>query len=208
MYVRVEMSTSQLKHGRATMSDLRELEIGNLIATALEEALDWNLDEPSRKDTPFRFARYLLEFHQPIDLAECLGKKFAIGYDPLMVIQSNIPFRMICEHHLLPAIGKATLGYIPNKWVVGLSKLTRLVQAVGVEKPSLQENICERVCTLLDNHIQPKGTMCVIQAEHGCMNCRGVNSPGIVTISSSIKGVFFDTPAARSEFLTLAGLHK
>ena len=120
-----------------------------------------------------------------------------------MIAQSNIPFRMLCEHHLVPAIGRAAIGYIPNKRVVGLSKLTRLVQAVGTERPSLQEYICDKVADLLFEHIDPKGVIVAIKAEHGCMACRGVNSPGVMTMTSSVKGVFRDVPAARDEFFQL-----
>lgn len=163
--------------------------------------------DPSTENTPTRFVKYLVEFHQPLDLKQVLGTPFD-DKSSSMVIQHNIPFRMICEHHLLPATGRAALGYIPKKKVVGLSKLTRLVQGVGTEKPSLQEHICDRIAELLHNHLEPLGTMCVIQAEHGCMACRGVNSPGVITTSSCLRGVFLTNPDCRVEFLSLVGMGK
>lgn len=161
--------------------------------------------DPSVRDTPTRFAKYLMEYYQPIDEEEALGRVFS-SPDNAMVIQYNIPFRMICEHHLLPATGKAAVGYVPHGKVVGLSKLTRLVQAVGTEKPSLQEHICDRIANMLHKHIEPLGTMVVIEAEHGCMACRGVNSPGITTTTSCLKGIFMNNANARQEFFALLQL--
>lgn len=167
--------------------------------------LGMDLKNPSTRDTPARFVRYLKEFFQPIDLIAALGPKFR-SPDNSMVVQSNIPFRMICEHHLLPATGRAALGYIPKGQVVGLSKLTRLVQAVGTEKPSLQEHICHRIAELLTDHIQPLGVMVVIKAEHGCMACRGVNSPKVATSTSVVKGVFLYSPHTKDEFFQLVNM--
>lgn len=162
----------------------------------------WDMDNPSLEGTPHRFIKYLKEFHNPLDLQEVLGKAFDSD-DAAMVIQCNIPFRMVCEHHLLPALGYAWLGYIPSGKVVGLSKLTRLVQAVGVMKPSLQEHIAHKIANALEEFLKPKGVMLVIRSEHTCMACRGVNVAGVPTVTSSTKGVFLTDPAARAEFLAL-----
>jgi len=155
-------------------------------------------------DTPRRFADYLMEFRQPFKPEEILGEGFVVkdGFHN-MVIQTRIPFRMACEHHLLPALGKAAIGYVPSERVVGLSKLTRLVQAAGTERPSLQESICERIADVFEKHVKPKGVCVVIKAEHSCMACRGINSPGVMTITSSVRGIFRDVPQARTEFLDL-----
>lgn len=164
----------------------------------------WDMTNPSVEGTPQRFIRYLQEFHNPLDLQEILGTPFD-SPDNAMVLQKSIPFRMVCEHHLLPALGYAALGYIPNHKVVGLSKLTRLVQACGVEKPSLQEHISHKIVEALDSCISPKGVMLVIQAEHTCMACRGVNVAGVPTVTSNTRGVFLTDAAARQEFLSLMG---
>ena len=163
----------------------------------------WHND-PSTEETHMRFVKYLLEFNQPFPMEKVFGSTFQVqkGHHS-MVIQRKIPFRMICEHHLLPAMGEAFLGYVPADRVLGLSKLTRLVQAVGVGMPSLQEHIADRICDLMDDHLRPKGTMLVIRAEHGCMACRGVNSPGVDTVTSVVRGVFRDNHVAREEFLSL-----
>jgi GTP cyclohydrolase I len=175
----------------------------------LEELFGWEFGienkEPGIMRTPERFLKYLMEFNQPHLLEEVLGEGFDYnaGEAHGMVAQSNIPFRMVCEHHLLPATGRAAIGYIPNRKVVGLSKLTRLVQAVGVLRPSLQEVITDRIAAELKQHVDPKGVVVVTRAQHGCMACRGVNAPGVNTDYSSIHGVFRDAPQARSEFFSL-----
>lgn len=190
---------------------LSQSALGDIMGEILRNGFGWDMENPSLKDTPARFVRYLEEFHQPIDLEEVLGGGFenpAGKSSSEMVVQSPIPFRMICEHHLLPAIGHAAIGYLPREKVVGLSKLTRLVQAVGTEKPSLQEAICHRIANLLDDHLQPIGVIVVLQAEHTCMACRGVNSPGVLTTTSAVRGVYRDAPHTREEFFNLVRLSK
>jgi GTP cyclohydrolase I len=154
------------------------------------------------EETPRRVTAYLLEFVKPFPDNIWTGVFDAGGYSGIITL-SNIPFRMICEHHLLPALGHAAIGYIPHKQILGLSKLPRLVDAVGTERPSLQEKITDRIVDLLEEHIEPSGTICVIKAEHTCVACRGVATPGIVTTTSSVKGNFRNVPAAREEFFHL-----
>ena len=174
-----------------------------LIAKVLK-TLGMDLDNPGLKETPRRFAAYLLEYHQSFNAKEVLGDGFEIpeGFHS-MVVQSNIPFRMICEHHLLPAVGTASIGYVPDKRVVGLSKMTRLVQAVGLEKPTLQETIGDRIADILHGQLHPKGVIVVVSAKHLCMTARGVTTPRVQTTTSSVKGIFRDVPAARMEFFEL-----
>lgn len=164
------------------------------------------INEPGVQDTPKRFVKYLREFFQPHKLKEVLGEGF--DYENTdgshgMVVQSHIPFRMACEHHLLPALGVGAIGYVPGRRVVGLSKLTRILQAVGTLRPSLQERITELTARTIQDHIEPKGIIVVTRAEHMCMACRGVNAPGVHTTYSSIHGVFRDSPSARAEFFAL-----
>jgi GTP cyclohydrolase I len=165
--------------------------------------------EEGVQDTPKRFLKYLVEFFQPFDPKEIIKDGFEHITDEGIhgvVVQSNIPFRMACEHHLLPATGRAAVGYLPGDRVIGLSKITRLVQAFGTERPSLQEVIGEKIANAFMHHVQAKGAMVVINAEHGCMACRGVNKPGVVTTTSVVKGVFRDVPAIRAEFFELVRL--
>lgn len=183
--------------------DRREIMEENVTQLLIQMGMDVNSD--SLRDTPKRFVSYLLEFCQPFDPVDILGDGFDVDSAAYhsMVVQTNIPFRMACEHHLLPAIGRAAIGYVPGAKVVGLSKLTRIVQAVGTQKPSIQEAICDEIANLLDSHMHPKGVIVVLRAEHTCMACRGVNSPGVFTTTSAVKGIFRDVPQARSEFFSL-----
>lgn len=158
--------------------------------------------------TPVRFVRYLQEFNRPFFPHDVLGELFdgpsADGIHGL-IIQNGIPFRMVCEHHLLPALGKAYVGYVPSGKVVGLSKIARLVDAVGTSRPGMQEIFTEEIADMLDSYLKPKGVMCVIHSTHSCMACRGVNVPDVPTTTSCIRGVFRDVPSARTEFLSLIG---
>ncbi len=161
-------------------------------------------ENPSTKDTAKRFVKYLNEYDQPIIISD-IFKDFVLPEDstPCLITQVPIPFRMICEHHLLPATGTAALCYIPKKKVLGLSKLSRLVDAVGTEKPTLQEYAADRILKLMNEHLEPQGVMVVIKATHGCMSCRGVNKPGVHTITSSVAGVFETNHSARMEAMSL-----
>lgn len=176
-----------------------------LMAEMLSTAFDWDLDDPSTKDTPQRFIKYLQEFHQPFEVSDVLGKKFESGDDG-MVIQTDIPFRMICEHHLLPALGTAAVGFVPDGFVIGLSKVKRLVSAVGTEQPSLQEHVSTQIADHLMEYLNPKGVMVVTKAIHSCMSCRGANAPNVHTTVSVLRGCFFTVQSARMEFLALAGI--
>jgi len=168
------------------------------------ELIGLDLITEGLKDTPRRVTRYLLEFNQPFNPTELLKDGFeAPGKHSSMIVQTPIPFRMMCEHHLLPALGYTSIGYIPNKRVVGLSKLPRLVDAVGTERPYIQEGIGDRIADILDTHLEPRGVIVVVNAEHSCMACRGVATPGVITTTSSVRGVFRDVPQARSEFFSL-----
>lgn len=164
--------------------------------------LGLNPQSEGLEETPRRVAGYLREYIQPFDPKEILGKGFE-AKSSNVVLQKNIPFRMICEHHLLPALGHAAIAYIPNRRVVGLSKLTRLVDCVGTERPGIQEDITNRIATLLHEHVDAKGTMVVTKAVHSCMACRGINSPGVETIVSACLGNLLLFEAPRLEVLQL-----
>jgi GTP cyclohydrolase I len=167
------------------------------------------LDDPSTKDTPRRIVQYMEEFNQPFDVMEIFGEGFAVGANEHadgIVVQSDIPFRMVCEHHFLPATGHAYIGYIPNGRVVGISKIARLVDAVGTDRPSLQELITSRIADAFMTHLQAKGVIVVIKAAHSCMTCRGVKTPDTLTSTSVVRGLFRDVPSARAEFFAVAGV--
>ncbi len=188
------------------MANLRPLtkSITNMQQHVQGLLIEMGLDprEAGLAETPRRVVNFLCEFIQPIPDNIWTGIFDAEGHQGIVAL-SNIPFRMICEHHLLPALGHAAIGYIPNKKILGLSKLPRLVDAVGTERPSLQEKITDRICELIEKNIEPQGVICVIKAEHTCMASRGVATPDITTTTSSVRGLFRNVPPAREEFFHL-----
>lgn len=177
------------------------------LRAAMIHLFHWSPTSELASATPRRFLKYLKEFSQDTWVDGVLGKLFPVDHGDLgIVVQGNIPFRMICEHHLLPAIGKAWVGYLPRKKVVGLSKIARLVDAVGTSCPSMQEKLCAQIADVLNDHTEANGTICVVRSLHTCMACRGVNVPDTVTTSSAVRGIFLTNPAARQEFFQIAGI--
>jgi len=192
-----------------TKADIQEAV--NHIASALEH-LGFDLIEENFNGTPERFVRYLLEYKLPFDPAKVLKVGFEQekrdqGYKG-MVAQHNIPFRTICPHHLLPVTGRCHIGYIPNGRVVGLSKLTRLVTAVGVELPRMQETCTDIIADILYDTLKAKGVIAVIAADHGCMYGRGVHVHNVPTSTSTVRGLFRDVPSAREEFFELTRISR
>lgn len=161
--------------------------------------LKLDIKDPSLSKTPHRIAKMLREFTQWHDLETYLDAKFESDSRGL-VAQSMIPFRGMCEHHFAPFHGHAHIGYIPNGKVIGLSKLTRLVQAAGTRRPTIQEDITNTLATLLSKGLEALGVIVLIEAEHTCMTVRGINAPGVKTITSAVKGMFRDSAASRDEF--------
>jgi len=175
---------------------------------ALMEGLGLDMTQASLKETPKRVVRMLREFTQGGVLGEDLLTTFEAPTDhetfPL-VVQDRIPFRGLCEHHLLPFFGEAAVGYIPQGRVVGLSKITRLVQMAGVRRPSIQERITGELADEIFERLHPLGVIVVIRAEHTCMAVRGINAPGVRTMTSALRGVFDEDAAARAEFFSIVG---
>lgn len=170
-----------------------------------------DLNDANFEKTPERWLSYLDHYTKPFTPESVLGVTFPLNggskYDRAMVIQTGIPYRAICAHHLVPVLGTAHIGYIPRDRVVGLSKLTRLLHGISHSSPSLQEDVGNAVVDALEAHLEPLGAMCVISAEHGCMAARGVEEASgcIDTVTSHIRGVF-EEPPVRMEFLALAGI--
>lgn len=174
------------------------------------KALGLDVNDPSIVETPIRVAKMLSSFNQPFDPATLLKVFDAPAAEGGgIVAQSGIPFQMLCEHHFLPAAGHAHIAYLPGGGkVVGLSKLARLVRAVGSERPGLQEAITERVASLIKEHLGAAGVMVLIDAEHTCMTCRGAHAPGVVTSTSVVKGIFRDVPHARAEAMEMLSVNR
>ena len=169
---------------------------------------------PNFDGTPARWVKYLEAYTQEYRPHDDLGTTFPLKgaagdvYDRAMIVQVGIPYRAVCAHHLLPVLGTAHVGYIPEDRVVGLSKLTRLVYGLSHRMPSLQEDVCHAITATLMHHLKPIGAMCVISAEHGCMAARGVEEATgqVQTVTSSVKGAFIEKVDAREEFYRLVSL--
>lgn len=181
---------------------------------AVLETLGFDLTDENFDGTPERFVKYLLEYKKPFDPAKLLKVDFTsthsreAGYKG-MIVQSNIPFRTICPHHLLPVLGNCNIGYIPAGRLVGLSKLTRIVQAIGHELPRMQETCTDLIADILEEKLKAKGVIVVVSADHGCMTGRGVRVHDTPTTTSTLRGLFRDVSHAKEEFFNLIKLaHK
>lgn len=174
------------------------------VADAVQVILnELGLEGEHFEETPRRVAAMLRSFRKGSeDDLHLLLKTFTESADNILVVQTRIPFKGLCAHHLLPFFGVAMVGYIPRGRVVGLSKLTRLVQAAGAIQPSTQEHITNLVARTLDEELHPTATGCITRAVHGCMAVRGVHAPDTWTTASALRGQFLLNPAARQEFMS------
>ena len=167
----------------------------------LLEALGYDMDGPHRRDTPRRVAEAYAELltPQPFELTTFPNDD---GDDELVVARA-MPVRSLCEHHLLPFVGVAHVGYLPGERIVGLSKLARVVEhcARGLQ---VQERLTMDIAALLEEHLHPKGVGVVIEAEHLCMTLRGVRATGAKTTTSALRGLLRSDGRSRHEFLSLA----
>jgi GTP cyclohydrolase IA len=177
---------------------------------AVRTLIEWAGDDPGReglKGTPARVARAFSEYFAGYDTdpVELLQRTFAEtdGYDEMVVLK-DIRFESHCEHHLAPIIGKAHVAYLPQKRVVGISKLARLVE-VYAKRLQIQEKMTAQIANTLDEVLQPKGVAVVIEAAHQCMTTRGVHKPGVSMVTSRMLGAFRTDPSTRREFLAIIG---
>lgn len=161
-------------------------------------------DREGLQETPARVARACTELCAGLrqDPAEILATKFSIDHEEMIIVR-DIEVYSTCEHHLLPFHGVAHVGYIPNEdgVVTGLSKLARLVD-VFARRPQVQERITTQVADALVEHLEARGVIVVVDAEHLCMTMRGVRKPGARTITSAVRGQLRD-PATRAEAMSL-----
>ena len=176
------------------------------IERAVREILIAVGEDPDReglRETPARVARMYRELFSGLhtDPRIHLQKFFTEKYDE-MVLVKDIAFNSMCEHHMLPFIGKAHIGYVPNGKVVGLSKLARVVEEIS-HRPQVQERMTEQIANLLTEELQVKGVAVVIEAAHSCMSIRGVRKPDSVCVTSAMKGLFRSNLSSRSEVMNL-----
>lgn len=175
------------------------------IERAVREILAAVGEDPDREgllDTPSRVARMYAELFSGLrsDPGRHLHRVFPEQYDELVLVK-DITFNSMCEHHLLPFIGTAHIGYLPRGKVVGLSKLARVVEEVS-HRPQVQERMTHQIADLLQQELDPKGVIVVIEAAHSCMTIRGVRKPGSVTITSAVRGLFKSNQSSRAEVMS------
>jgi len=175
---------------------------------AVRTLIKWAGDDPDREgllDTPARVARSYKELFQGYesDPRAYLERTFEEvgGYNQLVVLK-DIRFVSFCEHHMLPVVGVAHVGYLPTDRVVGISKLARVVRGYA-KRLQIQEKMTAEIATAIEEVLRPQGVGVVIEAEHSCMTLRGVNVPGAKLTTSALLGVVKDDPRTREEFLRL-----
>lgn len=170
----------------------------------LLRALGISTDSESLRGTPGQMARAYAELFtpRPFDLTTFPNDE---GYDELVLARA-IPVRSVCEHHLLPFVGTAHVGYLPGERILGLSKLARVVEHFSC-RPQVQERLTKQVADWLCEQLRPQGVGVVIEAEHTCMTLRGVQATGSSTVTSTLLGTLRSDARSRQEFFALTGVH-
>ncbi|MGQ9504377.1 MAG: GTP cyclohydrolase I FolE [Thermogutta sp.] len=176
------------------------------IERAVREILLAVGEDPDReglRETPARVARMYAELFRGLraDPRRHLKKVFIEKYDEVVLVK-DISFESVCEHHLLPFIGKAHIAYLPDGKVVGLSKLARVVEDVS-RRPQVQERMTEDIADLMMEELSAKGVAVIIEAVHTCMTVRGIRKPGSLCVTSAVRGIFRTNASTRAEVLTL-----
>lgn len=199
--------------------DEMEMNVGNLgrkylvdeekIQKAVRMILEAVGEDPERdglRDTPARVARMYGEVFSGIhrNPSDELSARFEVEHDDLVLVR-DIPFYSMCEHHLIPFFGRAHVAYLPTGGIVtGLSKLARLVDTVA-KRPQVQERMTHEIADVLERELQAAGVLVMIQAEHLCMNMRGIRKPGSSTVTMATKGLYASDAGKRQEILQLVG---
>ena len=185
----------------------------NQALDAVKTLIRWAGDDPEReglRETPKRVIKSYKDFFSGynLDPREILSKKFkeVEGYDEIIVLK-NIRLESHCEHHMVPFIGTAHVGYLPRKKIVGLSKLARLVE-VFAKRLQIQEKLTAQIANAIDEVLQPKGVGVIIEASHLCVATRGIHKPESRMVTSRMLGSFRNDQATRKEFLDLIGFNK
>ena len=175
---------------------------------AVKTLIKWAGDDPNREGllgTPDRVVRAYEEFFHGYteDPTAVLGRTFeeTSDYDEMVVLR-DIRLESHCEHHMVPIIGKAHVGYLPRGRVVGISKITRVVD-IFAKRLQIQEQLTVQIANAIDRVLNPLGTAVIIEASHQCMTTRGVKKPGTITVTSRMTGAFRDDVSTRREFLSI-----
>jgi GTP cyclohydrolase IA len=178
--------------------------------SAVRTLLQWSGDDPDREgliDTPRRVAKAFREFFAgyEVDPRALLERTFeeTEGYDEMVVLR-GIRLESYCEHHMAPILGTVHVAYLPDRRVVGISKLARVVEAFA-KRLQIQEKLTAQIANTISEVLQPQGVAVVIEAQHQCMTTRGVHKPGVHMVTSRMLGAFRDNAATRREFLAMIG---
>jgi len=160
-------------------------------------------DREGLQETPARVARMYAEIFSGLhqNPRELLQKKFTQPYDEILV-EKDIRFDSLCEHHLLPFFGKAHIAYLPQGKIVGLSKLARVVEVLA-RRPQVQERMTEELADLFMSELDARGVAVILEATHTCMTIRGIRKPDSICTTSAMRGAFRDNPSTRMELMAL-----
>ncbi len=208
------MKNSNVKHVKPVEPQDTIAPPGRPSREAAEEAvrtlIRWAGDDPDREglhDTPRRVIDSYADFYSGyvIDPLQELRRTFSEtnGYDEMVVLR-DIRFESHCEHHMAPIIGKVHVAYLPDKRVVGISKLARVVEAYS-KRLQIQEKFTVQIANAIRDVLQPKGVAVIVEGAHQCMTTRGIHKPGIAMVTSHMLGAFRDNPSTRREFLAMIG---
>lgn len=180
-----------------------DLDVIEAAVLQILKAVGENPDREGLRQTPRRVARMYQEMFAGMseDPAKHLNIGFTEQYDEMVVLR-DIPFYSMCEHHLLPFMGKAHVAYLPKGKVVGLSKIARVVEAFAL-RPQLQERLTCQIADLLMEKLEARGAAVILEATHTCMTIRGVKKPGSVMLTSAMRGTFKTNLATRTEAINL-----
>ena len=169
-------------------------------------------EDPERgglRETPARVARMYEEIFAGVgkDASQIVTVVEGADHDEMIMVR-DIPLYSVCEHHLIPWVGKAHVAYIPNKaqQITGLSKIARVVDLLA-KKPQVQERLTTEIADAIDQALQPRGVFVVIEAEHLCMTMRGIKKPGSITVTSAVRGLFRSDARTRQEAMDHIRLH-
>lgn len=190
-----------VESGSLTSEELIAHHVGQIL-----DSLGYDRNDPHFMRTPKRAALALLGFKRngtDEEAARLLEVQFIEeGAVSSVVIEGPIRYNSMCAHHMLSVQGWAWVGYLPNNSVCGLSKLARIVHHYA-NQLTVQERVTQQIANAIEEHLKPLGTMVIVDAEHGCMKVRGIMEPCAATVTSAVRGVFRESPAARNEFLML-----
>jgi GTP cyclohydrolase I len=184
------------------MSKIDSKKIENAIKDILK-AVGEDVGREGLKSTPKRVAAMYAELlaGNTQDPKECIKSVFREKCDEIVLLR-DIPFYSICEHHMMPFIGKAHVAYLPDKYVLGVSKLARIVDCFA-RRLQVQERLTAQIADFLNENLKPQGVAVVLEASHSCMTIRGIKKPGSVMVTSALRGTFKKDPRSRAEVLSL-----